>query len=115
MSDQSITADFSETNTSDSAGSILVNAAFLNHARHELRTPLNAIIGYSEMLIDDAEAHVPPEVIDDLQRIHSAGKSLLIRVNEAFDSSIIGATECTVDLSGLLAEVCYDLRSPLNT
>ena len=30
-------------------------STFLANMRHELRTPLNAIIGYSEMLIEDAE------------------------------------------------------------
>ncbi len=32
--------------------------------RHELRTPLNAIIGYSEMLLEDAE-NLHQEAVDD--------------------------------------------------
>ena len=34
--------------------------AFLAHVRHELRTPLNAILGYSEMLLEDAESGARP-------------------------------------------------------
>jgi signal transduction histidine kinase len=44
---------------------------------HELRTPLNAIIGYSEMLIEDAEEQGQQELIPDLQKIREASKQLL--------------------------------------
>lgn len=43
---------------------------------HELRTPLNVIIGYSELLIEDAEQAGRSQEVTDLQRIHQAGKQL---------------------------------------
>lgn len=43
---------------------------------HELRTPLNVIIGYSELLIEDAEKDGRDQVVTDLRRIHQAGKQL---------------------------------------
>ena len=56
---------------------------------HELRTPLNAIIGYSEILLDDAEGD--PVETRDLDRIREAGKHLLKLVNRILDLSRIEA------------------------
>src|SRR6185436_8353285 len=61
--------------------------ALLAHMRHELRTPLNAIIGYSEMLLEDAEALDHPAVIPDLTEIRESGHALLAIVNELLDPS----------------------------
>src|SRR6266851_8029533 len=49
---------------------------FLAKMSHQLRTPLNAVIGYSEMLLEDAELN-GGEQSEDLRRINSAGKHLL--------------------------------------
>ena len=48
----------------------------LSTLRHELHTPMNHIIGYSEMLIDEAQDLDRPVFLPDLQRIHAAGKRL---------------------------------------
>ena len=58
---------------------------------HELRTPLNAIIGYSEMLIEDAEALGQHATLADLRKIHGAGKHLLALINDILDLSKIEA------------------------
>jgi signal transduction histidine kinase len=58
---------------------------------HELRTPLNAIIGYSEMLIEDAEEQGQQELIPDLQKIREASKQLLSLINDVLDLSKIEA------------------------
>jgi class 3 adenylate cyclase len=50
--------------------------------RHDLRTPVNAILGYSEMLIEDAETSGRDGVIDDLKRIHGAGQKLLSVIDD---------------------------------
>jgi signal transduction histidine kinase len=54
---------------------------FLANMSHELRTPLNAIIGYSELLVEEAEDTGDDALIPDLQMIHSAGKHLLGLIN----------------------------------
>jgi signal transduction histidine kinase len=65
---------------------------FLAKMSHELRTPLNAVIGYSEMLLEDAEADGRREQqITDLRRINSAGKHLLSLVTDVLDLSKIEA------------------------
>ncbi len=66
-------------------------SAFLANMSHELRTPMNAIIGYSEMLIEDAEDMDPEEMVVDLKKIHSSGKHLLSLINDVLDISKIEA------------------------
>ena len=52
------------------------------HLRHELRTPLNAIIGYSEMLLGDANDLGLADYVSDLNQILSAGHQLLEIIND---------------------------------
>jgi signal transduction histidine kinase/ActR/RegA family two-component response regulator len=83
---------------------------FLAKMSHELRTPLNAVLGYSEILLEDAELDGRGEQIADLQKISAAGKHLLAMVNDILDISKIEAGKMTlniepVDLDALVAEV----------
>ena len=64
---------------------------FLANMSHELRTPMNAIIGYSEMLIEEAEDVGQEDFVPDLQKIHGAGKHLLDLINDILDLSKIEA------------------------
>jgi len=66
-------------------------SGFLANMSHELRTPMNAIIGYSEMLMEDAEDEGNEEAVGDLKRIHSAGTHLLSLINDVLDLSKIEA------------------------
>ncbi|MBB5058009.1 signal transduction histidine kinase [Granulicella aggregans] len=66
-------------------------SAFLANMSHELRTPLNAILGYSEMLEEDAEAAGNQSEVADLKRIESAGRHLLMLINDVLDLSKIEA------------------------
>ena len=64
---------------------------FLARMSHELRTPLNAVIGYSEMLLEDAEAAGREQQSGDIRKIHSAGKHLLTLVSDVLDLSKLEA------------------------
>ena len=64
---------------------------FLANMSHELRTPMNAIIGYSEMLMEEAEDLEQEDFLPDLNKIHSAGKHLLNLINDILDISKIEA------------------------
>ncbi len=57
-------------------------AVFLAKMSHQLRTPLNAIIGYSEILLEDAEASQPAVDVDELRSINNAGRHLLSLVSD---------------------------------
>jgi signal transduction histidine kinase/DNA-binding response OmpR family regulator len=71
---------------------------FLANMSHELRTPLNAIIGYSEMLIEEAEDAELESFIPDLQKVRAAGKHLLGLISDILDLSKIEAGKMDVFL-----------------
>ncbi len=63
---------------------------FLAKMSHELRTPLNAVIGFSEILLENAEFEGKGETRKaDLRRINSAGQHLLSLVTDVLDLSKI--------------------------
>ena len=66
-------------------------SGFLANMSHELRTPMNAIIGYSEMLIEEAEDLEMDAFTDDLKKIHGAGSHLLSLINDILNLSKIEA------------------------
>jgi signal transduction histidine kinase len=64
-------------------------SGFLANMSHELRTPMNAIIGYTELLMEEAEDDGNDEYIPDLQKVSSAAKHLLALINDLLDLSKI--------------------------
>ena len=88
---------------------------FLANMSHELRTPLNAIIGYSEMLIEEAEDRQDTQQVSDLARIHRSGQHLLGLINDILDISKIEAGRMelqlqTFDLEPILDECIKSLE-----
>jgi signal transduction histidine kinase/DNA-binding response OmpR family regulator len=85
-------------------------SAFLANMSHELRTPMNAILGYSEMLVEEAEDLGQEDFIPDLKKINQAGTHLLALINDVLDLSKIesGKMEAFaeyIDLNSLIDEV----------
>ena len=90
-------------------------STFLANMSHELRTPMNAILGYSEMLMEDAEDQGQEDFIPDLQKIHTAGKHLLGLINEILDLSKIEAGKMDLflesfDVAGMINDVASTLK-----
>jgi signal transduction histidine kinase len=90
-------------------------AEFLAKMSHELRTPLNAVIGYSQILLEDAQDEGDAEAVSDLSKIHSAGQHLLKLVNEILDLSKIEAGRMELDLqqtvlSDLLNQIVNEIE-----
>ncbi|MEG4500077.1 PAS domain-containing protein [Microcoleus sp. F10-C6] len=90
-------------------------SAFLANMSHELRTPLNAIIGYSDMLVEDAEELGNLEVVSDLDKIRTAGKHLLRLIDDILDISKIEADKMEIylesfDVGGLIEEVATTIE-----
>jgi serine phosphatase RsbU (regulator of sigma subunit)/CheY-like chemotaxis protein len=79
------------------------------YSRHHLRTPLNQIIGYCEMLLEEADGQAQQDAfINDLQRIHAAGRRLLVVVDDMFHPD---RSEAYRSNPGLLD---HQVRTPLN-
>ena len=90
-------------------------SAFLANMSHELRTPMNAIIGYTEMLIDQAEDMEQEDFSPDLKKIQVAGKHLLALINDILDLSKIEAGKMdiyleTFDISTMIKDIAYTIQ-----
>src|SRR5215510_13032312 len=89
--------------------------AFLANMSHELRTPLNAIINYSELLQEEIAEQGHLNYSADLRRIHTAGKHLLVLINDILDFAKIesGKVELhheTFHISALVHEIVATLQ-----
>jgi two-component system sensor histidine kinase/response regulator len=90
------------------------NRAVLAHIRHELRTPLNAIIGYSELLIEDAEDSGDTRYTAELRKISRAGHELLALVNTILDPEKIDKDQES-DMEAYASRIRVGLRPPLSS
>ncbi|TAF05344.1 MAG: PAS domain-containing sensor histidine kinase [Oscillatoriales cyanobacterium] len=90
-------------------------SAFLANMSHELRTPLNAIIGYSDILVEDAQELGNEQTVSDLDKIRNAGKHLLRLIDDILDISKIEADKMELclesfDVGGLIEEVAVTVK-----
>ncbi len=90
-------------------------SAFLANMSHELRTPLNAIIGYSDILVEDAQELGNKQTVSDLDKIRNAGKHLLRLIDDILDISKIEADKMELclesfDVAGLIEEVAVTVK-----
>jgi signal transduction histidine kinase len=91
-------------------------AVFLAKMSHQLRTPLNAIIGYSEILLEDADLTGDKAETADLRMINSAGRHLLSLVSDVLhmpkiDSEDIELSIQRFDLRQLIDDVASTCHS----
>jgi signal transduction histidine kinase len=66
-------------------------ADFVAGMSHELRTPLNAIIGYSQLLLEEAQDEDDQDTVADLGHVHKAGSDLLRLIDDILSYSRIEA------------------------
>ena len=83
-------------------------SAFLTNMSHELRTPLNAVIGYSEMLVEEAQGLQQPQMAADLEKIRSSGKHLLGIINDILDLSKVEAGKMELYYEEVLLDALLD-------
>ena len=91
-----------------SRGGMSERSEHLRLLRHALRTPVNHIIGYSELLLEEAEDHDLHDISPDLQKIHTAAEHLLTLINDICDPAKDG-----VDPRDPV-QMQHEVRTPLN-
>ncbi|MCV2219662.1 ATP-binding protein [Thauera sp. Sel9] len=97
----------------EAAAANAAKSEFLAHMSHEIRTPMNAVLGLAQVLTREP---LSGDQRDMVERIRSAGQSLLAILNDVLDLSKIEAGQLriephTFDLAVLLANL-DSLMSP---
>ena len=72
---------------------------------HDLRTPLSQILGYSEMLLEQAQEQGQEGFVPDLQKTHAAGQQLLALLDEHFHPTHEPATTAPETMNEKVAEI----------
>jgi len=72
-------------------------STFLSSMSHELRTPLNAIIGFSQLIIMNADK-LNEEMVRNANEITNAGEYLLSLINDLLEISTIEANKVDLNL-----------------
>ena len=75
-----------------------IKSSFLANMSHELRTPLNAIIGYTEMLLEEAEELEIPTLSADLDNVLGSANHLLAIISDVLDLSKIESGKMNVSI-----------------
>lgn len=75
----------------------LAKSQFLANMSHEIRTPLNGILGFTQVLLQDAQNISAEDREDYLQTIQTSGQHLLSLINDVLDLSKIEADRLVVE------------------
>jgi PAS domain S-box-containing protein len=98
-----------EQRTQQLAAANAAKSQFLASMSHEIRTPMNAVLGLAQLLEDEP---LTEDQLQMVQRINSAGRSLLAIINDILDFSKIEAGQLSFDLQPFkLAELLAHIDS----
>jgi len=81
--------------------------------RHALLTPITTVVGYSEMLLEEAEDLGAGDAVPDLQKIHASAERFLSLIDDVADFSRIEAGEATSRLE--VSETSEMIRAAVTT
>ena len=97
----------------DSASStVSPQLAVLKRMRHDLRTPLNAVIGYSEMLLEDADRENLGSITGDIEGVRAVGRHLLTVIDDLL--RVPSSESAEPDLAAIGRALRERLRLPLD-
>jgi signal transduction histidine kinase len=79
---------------------------FLANMSHEMRTPMNVIVGLTDLMLEEQDT--PRKITETLEKINTAGNTLMGLINDVLDISKVEAGKLE------LMPVQYDMASLLN-
>ena len=83
---------------------------YLSSMSHELRTPLNALIGYLFLSVNELQAEVPPEKLQNLTKANQTARVILQLINDVLDFAKIEAGKMDVLIEEVdVAEIIEDV------
>lgn len=68
-----------------------LKSSFLANMSHELRTPLNSILGFADVMLEELDGPLTPNMDNDLKLIQKNGQHLLHLINDVLDMAKIEA------------------------
>ncbi len=87
-----------------------LKTSLLANMSHELRTPMNSILGFSELLLNDAE---DPDTVLYSKRIHRSGKRLMNTLQTILELADIETTKSKLDFKEVdLLKIISSVISP---
>ncbi len=66
-----------------------LKSSFLANMSHELRTPLNSILGFADVMLEELDGPLTPNMDNDLKLIQKNGQHLLHLINDVLDMAKI--------------------------
>ncbi len=86
-----------------------LQSSFIANMSHELRTPLTGILGFTELLLADADSPLSNEQHDAVLEIEASGRVLLTLLNDILDESKIEAGQMSLEVG------CVDLKDVVDS
>ncbi len=92
-----------------------VKNSFIENMNHELRTPLTSIIGYLEVILDDVDGDVEPDLVSSLTAVQRNALRLQVLIENMMqisktDFEHVPLIVSTVDVGHLLGDVVNSLQ-----
>ena len=88
-------------------------SAFMARMSHELRTPMNAVLGFAGLLDSDADEPPTPRQRERLAHIRTAGKALMVLIDDLLDTAHREAAPASAPKAGALHVLCVE-DNPVN-
>lgn len=94
-----------------------LKSSFLANMSHELRTPLNSILGFADVMLEELDGPLTPNMDNDLRLIQKNGQHLLNLINDVLDMAKIESGRMNLNpekfrLQDLFEEV-FSITAPL--